>query len=139
MKHYQITSDSFEGYIDLHYNDADILIEYSLKEANLSEAQQVFILKHLPREISDLDSLKNLAKSLVITEIKLEVTFDMFWIRYDDKLNSSRKKTLIKWNKMNKTDQIKAFQFIPTYFINLPNGTRKKYAETYLNAELWNN
>jgi hypothetical protein len=68
-----------------------------------------------------------------------EIDFDRFWKRYDDRVNSSRKRTLIKWNKMPKSEQIKAFYFVGKYFASLPPGIRKKYAETYLNDELWNN
>ena len=67
------------------------------------------------------------------------VTFEMFWQRYDDKLNSSKKRTKQKWDKMKEGERVKAFNFIGRYFASIPQGTRKKNAETYLNAELWNN
>jgi len=75
----------------------------------------------------------------MVTEIDQNITFDKFWNRYDDKLNSSKKKTQVKWNKMPAAEQAKAFRYIGKYFASIPSGTRKKYAETYLNAELWNN
>ncbi len=139
MKHYQLTSDSFIGAVDFYFNDLGLLESHSIKEAELSEKQQIWLLRHLPREIQELTDLNKDNPQLKVTEIKEEVTFLMFWNRYDEKLLSSKKKTEAKWNKMTKTNQLKAYQFVPTYFNNIPAGTRKKYAEMYLNAEMWNN
>lgn len=139
MNQYQLTSDAFSGFVDLYFNELGLLVEFSLKSAELSEKQQVWILQKMPRELQELQQIVKDAPNLKLTEIKLEITFDMFWNRYDDKQLSSRKKTMAKWIKMTKTDQLKAYNFINTYFNNISGGTRKKYAETYLNAELWNN
>lgn len=79
------------------------------------------------------------SKTGKLTEVTLNITFEMFWNRYDDKVLSSRRKTEARWNRMTKADQIKAFNFINRYEQNIPTGTRKKYAETYLNSEIWNN
>jgi hypothetical protein len=63
----------------------------------------------------------------------------MFWKKYNDKERSSKKRTLAKWNKMSQVEQTKAYNYIQKYFNSIPNGVETKYAETYLNAELWNN
>ncbi|MCX6232640.1 MAG: hypothetical protein NTZ33_13975 [Bacteroidetes bacterium] len=139
MKQYQLTSDAFTGFVDLYFNELGLLVEFSLKSAGLSEQQQIWILKKMPRELPELQLIVEGAPNLKLTEIKLEITFEMFWNKYDDKLISSRKKTLAKYNKLNKTDQLKAYNYISMYFASISAGTRKKYAETYLNAELWNN
>jgi hypothetical protein len=139
MKQYQLTSNAFTGFVDLYFNELGLLVEFSLKSAELSEKQQVWILKNMPRELAEINRVIADSKTAKLTEIKLEITFEMFWQKYDDKQVSSKKKAAAKWNKMTKTDQLKAFNFINTYFNNISGGTRKKYAETYLNAELWNN
>ena len=105
--------------------------------AELSESQQIYLLKHMPRELSELDLLKT--PNTTITELKKEVTFQMFWDLYDDKTTSSRSKTQKKWDKLTPADQARAYNYISRYFSQIPSGTRKKYAETYLNAELWAN
>src|ERR1035437_1617256 len=136
MKIFQLTSIAWAGYIEFVFNDLDLLDSWQ-NNATLSQAQQVFLLKNMPRELIELDKLKT--PNVTITEIKEEISFDQFWDKYDDKINSSRKKAEQKWNRMNRSDRFKAYRFIPRYFSNIPTGTRKKYAETYLNAELWNN
>jgi hypothetical protein len=105
--------------------------------AELNESQQRFLLEHMPREIAELNLLKT--PNTTITEIKQEVNFEMFWQHYDDKLTSSKRKTLKRWNQMHAADQVRAYNYVTKYFNSIPPGTRKKYAETYLNAELWAN
>lgn len=136
MKIYQLTSPAIDGYVEFVYNDAGLLDKMSI-HAHLSERQQVYLLKNMPREIIELDKLKS--STVTITEIKQEVTFEMFWEKYDDRVNSSKKRTMSKWDKMSPADRARAFWFIAKYFASIPQGTRKKFAETYLNAELWNN
>ena len=136
MKIFQLTSTSFTGYVEFHYGDNDLLDKMEV-HADLSERQQVFLLKNMPREIPELDKLKS--PTVTITEIDQEVTFEMFWNRYDEKIRSSKKKALAGWNKMSKASQVRAFRFISKYESNILPGTAKKYAETYLNAELWAN
>ena len=136
MKIYHLTSVSFVGYVEFIFTDEDLLSKMEI-HADLSQQQQVYLLKHMPREITELEKLKS--DTAQITEIQQEVNFKMFWNRYDDKLNSSLKKTEQKWNKMSPDNQYKAFRYISKYFSNIPVGTRKKYATTYLSDELWNN
>jgi hypothetical protein len=135
---YVMTSNSFTGHVEFDYDDHTGLMNlYSISNAALSEAQQIWILKNLPRELAEAQAL--LDKHPHITFKPEDVNFDMFWQTYDDKINSSRKRAQKAWDRMGKEQQVKAYQFIKTYFMNVPFGTRKKYAETYLNAELWNN
>ena len=136
MKTFHLTSDHFTGYIEFTFADNDLLEKMEI-HAELSEQQQIYLLKHMPREILELDKLKS--STVTITEMNQDVTFDMFWNRYDEKLRSSKKKALSKWNKMSKGEQLRAFRFITKYESNILPGTAKKYAETYLNAELWAN
>jgi hypothetical protein len=94
---------------------------------------------HPAINIGELEALTNKAKSLRVQELHEKIDFVAFWNKYDDKINSSRKRTLAKWNKMSDCNRVRAYQYIFKYFASIPAGTRKKYAETYLNAELWNN
>lgn len=137
MSHvFSMTADSFAGEVIFEYDDAGNLVKYDLTGATLSVQQQVFILQKQPFTIEKLQEWQRISP-VKIQEV--QVTFEKFWNKYDDKLNSSKKKTQAKWEKMSKVDQQKAFNYLSKYFLYLPPGTRKKYAETYLNAELWNN
>jgi hypothetical protein len=139
MKKYAITSSAFTGEVLLTFYDTSDLQSFTFEGCNCSAVQQKWLLEHLPKNEADLFRLQHVATNLTITELPSDITFDDFWNRYDDKYNSSKKRTLAKWNKMSDTDRCRAFRYISTYFRNLPQNTRKKYAETYLNAELWNN
>ncbi len=139
MVKYSLTSTAFEGEVIFTFNDAGLLEMFDSSGAQLSEKQQIFMLKELPRELCEVKRVIEGSASAKLTEIKQEVTFDMFWNRYDEKIKSSKKKSLLKWNRMSKTDQAKAFYYISKYEMNIPQGVPKKYAESYLNAELWNN
>ncbi|NLN84446.1 MAG: hypothetical protein GX138_08900 [Firmicutes bacterium] len=139
MKKYLLTSPKWEGEIEIVYNDLDLLISIDISRANLAEKQQIYFLRDLPRELYELEKLREKSPHLVITEVNQDVTFEMFWDTYDDKVRSSKKRALRAWNKLSKIDRHKAYRFIMRYKQSLYHGTNPKYAETYLNAELWNN
>jgi hypothetical protein len=136
-KQYIITSESFEGEVVANYNSEGLLVSYDLSGAFLSEKQHKWLVAYLPKTTDGLRKWLSEKRNLQIVEAVLD--FEAFWNKYDDKLNSSKKKTRLKWDKMTKSEQRKAYQYIDKYFALIPYGTRKKYAETYLNAELWNN
>ena len=139
MKTFLLTSAKFTGEIELRYNDDNLLLSYELR-ATLSEEQKRYFLTYMPRSINDLQVIFGGSQTVKITEIKADpVTFEQFWNRYDDKLNSSKKKAETRWDRMKVADREKAYRHIGFYFANIPHGTRKKYAETYLNSEIWNN
>lgn len=135
---YHITSPVWEGYIEIEFNSSGYMTRTDTKQANLSEIQQKWFLLKMPRELIELQTVIE-GTSARLTEVNENITFEMFWNRYDEKLRSSKKKALKIWNRMHVIDQNKAFKFIPKYEGSIPSGVAKKYAETYLNAELWNN
>ena len=139
MTTFLLTGTKFSGEIELRYGDDELLLSYELR-AVLTAEQKYWLMNNLPRCVGDLHVLVGSVASFTITEVKAEpVTFEAFWERYDDKENSSKKRTRQKWDKMPVAERERAFRHIPKYIARLPYGTRKKFAETYLNAELWNN
>ncbi|GHT15079.1 hypothetical protein AGMMS4956_14290 [Bacteroidia bacterium] len=141
MKTYLLTSPLFEGVVTLHYNDEGLYVGMSI-EGSLTEQQREWLLRYTSANIDAIKTVLGGSKTATLTALPPQVqqiTFELFWDKYDDKVNSSKKKALAKWEKMSKTEQQRAYLYLPKYFGNLPNGTRKKYVETYLNAELWNN
>ena len=91
-----------------------------------------------PYHHSMIAALKLEAKNSTFTETKTTVTFDMMWDRHNDKARSSKKKAKACWDKFPYEQQVKAYYYWPTYNRNRGNA-EKKYLETYLNAQLWNN
>lgn len=141
MKTVLLTSDKFTGEIELVYDFSEMLVRYDATRAELSEKQKLYFLHNLPRDVAALVNFKEKLPNVKQTEIEFEVTFEQFWKAYfRDRLkdNSSKKRAELKWNKMTKRDQVKAFNYIPAYMSKIKPGTEPKYAETYLNAEVWN-
>jgi len=135
---YQITSSTWTGYIEIEFNAIGLMTRTDTTHADLTQAQQIWFLKKMPRELAELQRVIE-GTSAKLTEIKEEITFDKFWDRYDLKIRSSKKKCLITWNKLDAFQHRLAFDFIKKYEANIPVGVPKKNCETYLNAEQWNN
>lgn len=134
MTTYRLTNEQIPGEIFLH-EDHFGKVRCDFTQSDATAEQQTFVLRLAEMGMNALaQSLKG-SSNLE----KLSVTFEMFWMRYDDKLNSSKKRTEQKWNKMSPLEQKRAYEHIPKYFAHIPYGIRKKYAEKYLNDELWNN
>lgn len=139
MKKISLTSVAFTGEVVLNFNDFGLLTGFDTQGAELTEAQQIYFLKRLPKELSAIERLLAGSNTAKLTEINTEVSFDMFWNRYNEKVRSSKKKAYARWVKMPQAEQIKAYNYINKYNRSLGTGIARKYAETYLNAELWNN
>jgi hypothetical protein len=139
MSLYSLTSTAFDGEVLFEFNDAGILMKFDTSAAQLSEQQQLWILRTMPKSLPDVKKMLGDSTTAKFTELKQDVTFEMFWNRYNEKVRSSKKKAERIWNRLTKTNQVKAFRGIIAYERNIPGGVSKKYAETYLGAELWNN
>jgi hypothetical protein len=139
MKTFLLSSSGFTGEVLFRFDEAGRLVQYDVTNAALSQEQLNWFTNKLPRTLSELKNVLRASRGSVLTEQKQSaVTFDMFWDKYDEKTRSSKKRSLAKWNRMSQVQRDKAFNFIDTYFRNLL-GTAPKYANTYLNDELWNN
>lgn len=138
MKTFLWTSTTFEGDLEFVFNERGLLVKYA-DSGTLSNEQRAWILANLPRTSTELLELAAKSKTIRLVEVKQEITFDMFWDKYDHKAVSSKKKALAAWQRLPKAEQIKAYNYIARYFQSLPAGVAKKYAETYLNSQLWNN
>lgn len=138
QKRYFLTSVHFEGEIEFGYCAEGYLVYYENRGA-LDPTQRAWLLTNMPMHLNALEQLKKKSKTITLTQVKQQISFDDFWNRYDHKAVSSKKKALTAWNRMPKAEQIKAYNYIGRYLQSLPGGVAKKYAETYLNQELWNN
>ncbi|OSZ79310.1 hypothetical protein CAP35_13945 [Chitinophagaceae bacterium IBVUCB1] len=137
MKTLIMTSSSFTGSVTFEYGESGRLERFSI-DATMGEEQVRWLGRYMPWYEDDIQGFCSLSDKLVFSLTDREVTFEMFWNRYNDKSRSSRKKAEQKWNKLSKADQVKAYCYIPVYLKN-KGEAGLKYAETYLHAELWNN
>jgi len=137
METYILTSKIFDGEVVISVSQEKKL-QADFTKSSVSVDQQRFILKKMSEGLENMKLYFNTPP----TDCKMEllvIDFEMFWNRYDDKISSSKKRAKAKWDKMSDIDRNNAYNYIPKYVMNVPYGTRKKYAETYLNCELWNN
>ena len=139
MKKYSLTSEHFEGEVIFEFTDDGTLAHYDARHATLTTNQLTWISNSMPKHLAHIQNMMEESKSAKLTEIKEEITFDKFWNRYNYKDRSSKKRALQRWNRMSLTQQKKAYDYIGRYELTLKPGIDRKYAETYLNAELWNN
>jgi hypothetical protein len=104
--------------------------------------QAKWLLVNAPATEGDLieNFAKVVGKKCSIQFAPIDVTFAMFWDRYQAKVgNKERAKKL--WNLMNQHDQAAAYAYIETYnryLFSNPTLT-KAYPETYLSQRRWEN
>lgn len=73
-----------------------------------------------------------------VTEIKREITFEMFWDRYNHKTVGGKIEADKAWKKLSKVDQMEAYDYIAYYESQLKlNPVPKLYAASYLNKKRW--
>lgn len=119
----------------MKFNDKDFFAGIDFIEADVTVGQTAWFMKHLPAKVADMGVLAE----LTVSEILDSVTFEAFWDKYNDKARSSRIKTKRVWDRMSRSEQLKAYHYIDRYVHNIPATVCKKYATTYLNDQLWNN
>jgi hypothetical protein len=139
-KTYIWTSQTFTGSVTFTFNADGILLQYDITQAAISHQQLQWFTNRLPRSYNELvQVLKKAKQSKLQLQPNQPITFDLAWNTYNEKVRSSKKKSLKIWNKLKTNDQVRSYLFIDAYKRSVPDGVAYKYFETYLNAELWNN
>lgn len=131
------TDSSPDGVIYTYNDRTELFVGLEIKEENMPAENRQKIIGHIPLTLTDLLSwVKSFRNEFI--ELEGNISFETFWDKYNDKVRSSRKRSQKLWEKLNKENQAKAYYYIDTYNRHRGNA-EKKYCETYLNAELWNN
>jgi len=138
MKTYLLTSPHFTGEIELRFNENGHLIKYD-NRAELTEKQFAYMLFRIPVNIDSLSVLTDGNQSK-LTEVKIELTFDMFWDKYDYKMGK-KARVMKLWEALTETDKQAAMKGIVKYDMYLAGHTKmeKAYPETYLSQRRWEN
>ncbi|MEI6061726.1 MAG: hypothetical protein WCR72_13530 [Bacteroidota bacterium] len=132
---YQITSSTWTGYIEIEFNANGLMTRTDLTNAELTDAQQIWFLKKMPREFSELQRVIT-GTQAKLTAITTEISFEDMWEKFDYKVG--KKEALAKWNKMPKAEQIKAFNYVQKYKAKKLDTQAQLYLASYLNKERWN-
>lgn len=138
MRKFIITSPNYTGEAHVIYglDNSLITLDYSRAELTVNQAQ---LMKDAVPVVfypqSFLESFQNLPVTVV--EGTYELTFDMFWDKYDHKINRKRCEPL--WEKLGKTKQVKAYHGITPYdnHLALNKWKTKANPETFLKEEYW--
>ena len=88
--------------------------------------------------VNDIEAAFKDTKAMIV-EDEFEVTFDMFWIAYNKKINRKRCEPI--WNKLSKPKQVKAYYGVKSYdkYLKVESWRQKADPENYLRNEMWEN
>lgn len=130
-----LTKNTFEGRIVLTYNHDGLLVGY-LMEAEFNHKQLAFFLQMIPVDMIQLKTVLGVHGFDAVEEIA-ELTFDYFYEEYGYK--TGKVKAQNAWNRLSKSDRMKALQYLPKYFdfLRKSGGIAKLYPATYLNQKRW--
>lgn len=135
MKKYNCTSPKLDGYITLEFNEHNLLCAFELR-AKVDVQKHLWLLGALPHTHNELETFKK-QSGLTITEEVVEITFDVFYSRYNVK--EGRLKAEKAWKALPKGEQVKAFRYITAFQQKCAaNKTGIPYPATYLNNQRWN-
>lgn len=138
MRRFLISSPNFIGQVEMVFNFNGELMSLHLGNANLTIGQIKYLLKNTPLIIDDLQTAFASSKAIIV-ESNFEVTFDMFWNKYDLKRNKKPAEKI--WVKMNTVDKVKAYHSINAYnkYLKRNDWCNRLYPDTYLRNEHYNN
>lgn len=139
MKKFSLYSESLETEIVFKYGSNGILIGFEFQDTKeVTQEQLITFVNNLPWNMERLKLYCD-RKKIKLTEVQQDLSFDNFWNRYDYK-ESNKKKSRDTWERMSDTEKAKALAHIPVYNRFLTGKTiGRKYANTYLNQQPWNN
>ena len=133
---YTATSLKFTGWVEYTYNNAGQLVCIDIRNAQLSEAQFMYLWENRPVSLELVDAFKT-KSALSFTEKLQSVTFEQFYETYGYK--EGKKKAETAWNKLSAIEQVKAYNYIPTLRTKkITNSTALPYPVTYVNQQRWN-
>lgn len=131
------TISTSEGVVYSYDSVTGIFVGISIKDKFPVETVKQ-ILTTIKTTLKEFLEWCKVHQNITVVELQQQINFDIFWSKYNDKLRSSKKRSQRLWEKLKEADQVKAFYYIDTYNRHRGNA-EKKYCETYLSAELWNN
>jgi hypothetical protein len=132
------TARSPDGVIFGYTKESELFCHLEFKQQP-NEEIITWIMGRVPTTLEGFKEwAKNYPGGCSVVEMDFKITFQMFWDKYNDKERSSKKRSERLWDKLSEDNQVRAYYFYDTYNKKRGNA-EKKYCETYLSAEQWNN
>ncbi len=142
LRKFLLTTPDTPTGVEYCYDDfSGLFVSVTIKEVNMPPDKRNNVIVSLkPTFNVFFDWAKKMAAfpNTTVVEMADNITFEMLWNKYNDKIRSSKKRSEKLWQKLSVDDRVKAFYYIDVYNKNRGNA-EKKYCNTYLNDELWNN
>ena len=138
MRKFLITSPHFKGSAEILYREDGVLIKIDLAQTEMTQGMTEAFKKTVQSHLNYIELAFKNTKATVV-EADFEVTFEMFWISYNKKINRKRCEPI--WNKLSKPKQVKAYYGIKQYdkYLKIENWRQKADPETYLRNEMFDN
>ena len=140
MKRFIVTSLAWTGEAEIIYNENGLLVRISFEGCVCPNHIKVVekFKGIVPVSKADLQMAFSTTTATIV-EADFEVNFDMFWKAYNKKLN--RLRAVAIWNKISKTEQVKAYYGIPIYdkYLKKESWRSKADPETYLRNKMYEN
>ncbi len=130
MRKYILTSNGFIGQVTFWFNDMELLVYYH-NDANITEKQHIWLLKNIPRELIELETLRETIKGN-LDEVPEDISFEAFWEAYGKKVK--RVRALGIYKKMTDAQRLQAIAAIKPYdrFLQRTTWRSKADPDTYL-------
>lgn len=139
MRLFQISHPRFTGTAKIVYNHSGLLHQVDFSACQMT-AEVIKAFKNvIPVTVTALEAGEGFTADAKIVEGSFEVTFDMFWSAYGQKINKLRCEKL--WQGLNKAQQVFAWYGIAKYdeFLKGTGWRKKADPETYLRNRSWEN
>ena len=137
MKRYLITSPRYSGEAELIFNPDGQLAIIDCSQTNMGPHVMAHFKRAVP--VSENELKQAFTAEVVIVQSEYQITFDMFWKKYDHKFNKDRCEQL--WNRLSQSIKIAAYFGLDKYHRYLrKNSTQiKMHPDTYLRNKAWLN
>lgn len=137
MRRFLITSSKFTGTAEIVYNLQGVLIIINTTQTSLAAVSLMHFKHTVPAHVDQVTTA--FSSETMIVEAAFEITFEMFWIAYNHKINKKRCEGL--WAKLSTSKKVAAWQGVTGYdaFLKETGWRKKADPETYLRNEYWEN
>ncbi|MGL4346483.1 MAG: hypothetical protein ACRCR9_00135 [Chitinophagaceae bacterium] len=138
MRKFLITNPQvYEGEIQVIYDEKDGLCMIDFRDTNRSVKGRYHTMQNIPMTFEELTKYPwGIGNTASCTEVTIEVPFEEFWEKYDQKKNKNR--CIKLWATLGVKDRILALRYLPKYFkYTRVNNISKKDPDTYLRNKNW--
>ncbi|UOE48008.1 hypothetical protein MTO98_26715 [Mucilaginibacter sp. SMC90] len=135
MNKYILTSDHYKGTVQFNYDNAGLMVFYSVLDAELNEKQLVTLLQKLPREEAALAAL-NTSQYFTVRKVSEDLSFENFITEYGKKIHPHRCEPY--WNRLSDVKKLAYLKCIPAYKAYLKRtGVAQANPEGFLKREYY--